>query len=65
MGHQVTVAPCTNSLGSTIQPVLNSVKTVQVQTMGCQIPQENAVGNSVKGFTEVQVENIHNLFLIH
>ncbi|KAK4828210.1 hypothetical protein QYF61_024644, partial [Mycteria americana] len=33
--------------------------------MSSQFLQENAVGNHVKGFTEVQVDNIHSLSLIH
>ena len=33
--------------------------------MGSQFLQEDAVGNSVKGLTEVQVDNIHSLSLIH
>ncbi|GAB0207986.1 hypothetical protein GRJ2_003264300 [Grus japonensis] len=33
--------------------------------MSSQFLQENAVGNSVKGFTKVQVDNIHSLSLIH
>ncbi|PKU41861.1 hypothetical protein llap_7836 [Limosa lapponica baueri] len=33
--------------------------------MGSQFLQENAVGNCVKGFTKVQVNNIHSLSLIN
>ncbi|GAB0180326.1 protein Wnt-4a-like [Grus japonensis] len=33
--------------------------------MSSQFLQENAVGNGVKGFTKVQVDNIHSLSLIH
>ena len=36
-----------------------------IQSMSSQFLQENAMGNSVKGFTEVQVNNIHRLSLIH
>ncbi|KAJ7401974.1 Ribonuclease H2 subunit B [Pitangus sulphuratus] len=37
----------------------------RVQAMGYQLLQENAVGDSVKCFTKVQVDNIHRLFLIY
>lgn len=30
-----------------------------VQAMSCQLSQENAIGDSIKGFTEDQVDNIH------
>ena len=33
--------------------------------MGCQPLQENTVGDSVKGFTEVKVDYINSLSLIH
>ncbi|XP_064559280.1 uncharacterized protein LOC135442937 [Zonotrichia leucophrys gambelii] len=33
--------------------------------MGCQIFQEDAVGDSVKGIAEVQIDNIHSLSCIH
>ncbi|KAK4831749.1 hypothetical protein QYF61_018947 [Mycteria americana] len=33
--------------------------------MSRQLLQENAVGDSVKGFTTVQVDNIYSLSLIH
>ncbi|KAK4830776.1 hypothetical protein QYF61_013609 [Mycteria americana] len=39
-----------NSLGSAIQPVLYPVKSTPVQAMSSRFLQENAVGNSVKGF---------------
>ncbi|KAK4830186.1 LOW QUALITY PROTEIN: hypothetical protein QYF61_009213 [Mycteria americana] len=42
-----------HSLGSAIQPVLYPVKSTPVQAMSSQFLQENAVGNRVKGFTEV------------
>ncbi|KAK4831475.1 hypothetical protein QYF61_017723 [Mycteria americana] len=42
-----------NSLGLAIQPVLYPAKTTPIQAMSSQFLQENAVGNSVKGFTEV------------
>ncbi|KAK4825244.1 hypothetical protein QYF61_025643 [Mycteria americana] len=42
-----------HSLGLAIQPVLNPAKSTPVQAMSSQFLQENAVGNSVKGFTEV------------
>lgn len=33
--------------------------------MSSQLVQLNAVGNAVKDFTEVHVENVHSLSLIH
>ncbi|KAK4817045.1 hypothetical protein QYF61_026353 [Mycteria americana] len=40
-------------LGPAIQPVLNPAKSTPVQAMSSQFLQQNAVGNRVKGFTEV------------
>ncbi|KAK4816620.1 hypothetical protein QYF61_019319 [Mycteria americana] len=42
-----------HSLGLAIQPVLYPAKSTPVQAMSSQFLQENAVGNRVKGFTEV------------
>ncbi|KAK4825857.1 hypothetical protein QYF61_003131 [Mycteria americana] len=42
-----------HSLGPAIQPVLYPVKSTTLQAMSSQFLQENAVGNGVKGFTEV------------
>ncbi|KAK4817687.1 hypothetical protein QYF61_025779 [Mycteria americana] len=42
-----------HSLGQAIQPVLYPAKSTPVQAMSSQFLQENAVGNCVKGFTEV------------
>ncbi|KAK4829704.1 hypothetical protein QYF61_006079 [Mycteria americana] len=42
-----------HSLGPAIQPVLYLVKSTPVQAMSSQFLQEKAVGNRVKGFTEV------------
>ncbi|KAK4815335.1 hypothetical protein QYF61_000167 [Mycteria americana] len=42
-----------HSLGLAIQPVLYPAKSTPVQAMSNQFLQENAVGNHVKGFTEV------------
>jgi len=33
--------------------------------MGCQLLQQNTVGDSVKGFAEVYVDYINSLCLIH
>ncbi|KAK4806937.1 hypothetical protein QYF61_027304 [Mycteria americana] len=41
------------SLGPAIHPVLYPAKSTPVQAMSSQFLQENAVGNRVKGFTEV------------
>ncbi|KAK4820661.1 hypothetical protein QYF61_002865 [Mycteria americana] len=42
-----------HSLGPAIQPVLYPAKSTPVQAMSSQFLQKNAVGNRVKGFTEV------------
>ncbi|KAK4817862.1 hypothetical protein QYF61_001531 [Mycteria americana] len=42
-----------HSLGLAIQPVLYPAKSTPVQAMSSQFLQENAVGDRVKGFTEV------------
>ncbi|KAK4820014.1 hypothetical protein QYF61_017393 [Mycteria americana] len=42
-----------HSLGPALQPVLHPAKSTPVQAMSSQFLQENAVGNHVKGFTEV------------
>lgn len=47
-----------------VQPVSNSAKTAPVQAMSCQFFQENAMGDSVKGFAEGQADNIHSLSVI-
>ncbi|KAK4827864.1 hypothetical protein QYF61_022014 [Mycteria americana] len=54
-----------HSLGPAIQPVLYPAKSAPIPAMSRQFLQENAVGDSVKGFTKVQVDNIHSLSLIH
>ncbi|KAK4810059.1 hypothetical protein QYF61_007223 [Mycteria americana] len=54
-----------NSLGSAIQPVFYPAKSTPVQAMSPQVLQENAVGDSVKGFSKVQVDNVYSLSLIH
>ncbi|KAK4822320.1 hypothetical protein QYF61_013019 [Mycteria americana] len=54
-----------HSLGPAIQPVLYPAKRTPVQARSSQFLQENAVGNHVKGFTKVWVDNIHSLSLIH
>ncbi|KAK4822219.1 hypothetical protein QYF61_011860 [Mycteria americana] len=50
-----------HSLGPAIQPVLYPAKSTPVQAMSSQFLQENAVGNHVKGFTELYIDNIHSL----
>ncbi|GAB0183302.1 hypothetical protein GRJ2_000795500 [Grus japonensis] len=50
-----------NSLGPAIQVVFNPAKRMPTQAMSSQFLQENAVGNGDKGFTKVQVDNIHSL----
>ncbi|TRZ26940.1 hypothetical protein HGM15179_000181 [Zosterops borbonicus] len=67
--HQLGPAPFTtfhhHSLGPAMQPVLNPAKGALVQAMGCQLFQECAMENSVKGFVEIQLDNIHSPPLIH
>ena len=41
------------SLGPATQPVFNPAKRVPVQAMGCQLLQENTVGDHGKGLAEV------------
>ncbi|KAK4824003.1 hypothetical protein QYF61_009128 [Mycteria americana] len=43
-----------HSLGPAIQPVLYPAKSTLIQALSSQFLQENAVGNSIKGFTKVQ-----------
>jgi len=52
-------------LRSAIQPVLCPVKSTPIQTTGSWFLQEDTVGNSVKGLSKVQVDNILSLSLIH
>ncbi len=42
-----------HTLGPALQAVLYPVKSAPVPAMGCQLLQQNTVGNSVKGFAEV------------
>ncbi|PKU39213.1 hypothetical protein llap_10478 [Limosa lapponica baueri] len=50
-----------NSLGTAIQPVFYPVKSTLVYAMIRQLLQENPVGDSVKGLTKVQVDNVHSV----
>jgi len=52
-------------LGPAIQPVLHPAERTPIQTMGSQLLHENVMGDSVKGLTEVQVDHIDSLTLIH
>lgn len=54
-----------HSLGLTILPVFHPVKTAPIQATNTQFPQENAVGDSIQCFTEVWINKIHSLSLIH
>ncbi|RMC09800.1 hypothetical protein DUI87_13587 [Hirundo rustica rustica] len=54
-----------HSLGLAIQTVLNPAKNAPVQAMGCQLFQEYAVRDTVKGLAEIQVDNIYSLPCIH
>ncbi|RMC17165.1 hypothetical protein DUI87_05742 [Hirundo rustica rustica] len=51
--------------GPAIQPVPNPAKSAPVQATGCQLIQECAVGDSVKGPAEIQTDNIHSPSCIH
>ena len=53
------------SLGLAIQPVIYLAKSIPLQVMGCQFLWENAVGDTIKGFEEVQIVYINTLALIH
>ncbi|KAJ7398370.1 hypothetical protein BTVI_125734 [Pitangus sulphuratus] len=64
-GYQLDAAPFTATLDPALQPVLSPVKSAPVQAMSSQFHQENAVGNSVKGFSEVQVYNIQSVTFNH
>ncbi|TRZ07567.1 hypothetical protein HGM15179_019542 [Zosterops borbonicus] len=52
-------------LGLAMQPVLNPAKSAPVQALSCQLFQECAVGDIVKGLAEVQTDNIHSLSCIY
>ena len=54
-----------NSVGSAIQSVFYPTENIPVQAIGSQFLQNNAVGNCVKGFSKVQLKNIHSLSLVH
>lgn len=49
---------CHPPLGLAIHPIFYPMNSAPVQGMSSQFLQESAAGNSVKGFTEVQVGNI-------
>ncbi|KAJ7399962.1 hypothetical protein BTVI_109728 [Pitangus sulphuratus] len=53
------------SLSPTIQLVFDPAKSATVQAMSSQLVQENAVRDSIEGFTEVQVDSIHSLSFIY
>ncbi|RMB97483.1 hypothetical protein DUI87_25964 [Hirundo rustica rustica] len=54
-----------HSLCPAIQPVPNPAQRAPVQATGCQLIQECAVGDSVKGLAEIQIDNIHSPSCIH
>ncbi|RMC19616.1 hypothetical protein DUI87_03176 [Hirundo rustica rustica] len=54
-----------HSLGPAVQSVPNPAKSAPVQDTGCQLIQEYAVGDSVKGLAEIQIDNIHSPSCIH
>ena len=64
--HQLDLTPFTTTLWA--QPsksVFYPAKYRPIQIKSIYFLQEDAVGNSVKGLVKVQVDNIHNLSLIH
>ena len=54
-----------NSVGLAIQPVFHPGEHTPIQTMGSQLLHKDVVGDSVKGFTEVQVDHIDSLTFMH
>ncbi|RMC20150.1 hypothetical protein DUI87_00996 [Hirundo rustica rustica] len=54
-----------HSMDPAIKPVPNPAKSAPVQAVGCQLIQEYAVGDSVKGLAEIQIDNIHSPSCIH
>lgn len=48
-----------------VQPVFNPTKSTPAQATNCQIFQENAMRESIKGSAEDQANNTHSLFLNH
>ena len=63
-GHQLDLTLITNFLWAEPSGQFLA-KSVPVQAMGCQIPRENTVGDSIKGFAEVLADYISSLFLIY
>jgi len=53
-----------HSLRLDSQSVLYPAESTPIQTMGSQFLQEDAVGNSVKCLTKVQVDDIHNICFV-
>ncbi|RMB99641.1 hypothetical protein DUI87_23894 [Hirundo rustica rustica] len=64
-GAWLPAARSTVPYHSLVQPAPNPAQSAPVQGMGCQLFQKGAVGNSVKGLAEVQIDNIHSLPCIH
>uniref|UniRef100_A0A8U8BFE4 Uncharacterized protein n=1 Tax=Geospiza parvula TaxID=87175 RepID=A0A8U8BFE4_GEOPR len=54
-----------HTLGPAMQPLPNPAKSAPAQAVGCQLFQECAVGDSVKGLAGVQVHNINSPSCIH
>ena len=52
-------------MGPAIQPMFQPEERTPIQTVGSQFLHKNVVGDSVKAFTEVQVDHIDSLTLIH
>lgn len=64
--YQLHLASFTTTLWARTpsQPFLPS-KSISLYATGCQLLQENAVGDCTKGFTTIQAGRIHSLSLIH
>jgi len=54
-----------NSSGPAIQPEVHPAEHTPIQIVGSQLLHEKVVGDSIKGFIEVQVDYIDSLTFIH
>ena len=57
-GHQLDLPSLITTLGLAIQPVFHPEEHTPIQTVGSQLLREDAMGDNVKGFTEVQADCI-------
>ena len=61
---QLDVTPFTTTLWARPSSQFFTQQSVHAQATGCQLLQENTVGDSVKGFAEVQLDYINSLSFI-